>query len=295
MVSENHTYDRGETIIPQNKKRDVTDPAGYSRSALEVQLKLADYAKKLTPDMYGFVVGREGHLLQLQRYTPTMIGRKKGDRPSDFLDLTPYGAGNRGVSRVHARIYLEDDHLFVEDMNSRNGTFVNNEPVNPFKTKLIGHGDRLRLGNLVMVLVLPQTGSGGISVLQLSATIATEDSLQFLTEQLTPYLLALAETQRVFTGGPILSADMTEVNPIRYGNMSVTPTSAMIEGENVQAAVRFIIETQYAQQRAPYRPLPELIQELDCTKALLSENPDALGKLSALAKQIIGTRIALSV
>ncbi|MCD8299716.1 MAG: FHA domain-containing protein [Clostridiales bacterium] len=49
----------------------------------------------------------------------------------------------RTVSRVHARLYTEDDRLFVEDFNSTNGTYVNNNLI-PMNTPTeLKDGDRI--------------------------------------------------------------------------------------------------------------------------------------------------------
>ena len=51
------------------------------------------------------------------------------------------------VSTVHARLFRRGDDLFVEDLGSRNGTFVNGEPVQA-PTKL-RRGDRVQFGQTV--------------------------------------------------------------------------------------------------------------------------------------------------
>lgn len=49
------------------------------------------------------------------------------------------------VSRLHCRLTLQSDGLLVEDLESRNGTFVNGERV----TKLVMRsGDVLRVGRV---------------------------------------------------------------------------------------------------------------------------------------------------
>jgi pSer/pThr/pTyr-binding forkhead associated (FHA) protein/ABC-type multidrug transport system ATPase subunit len=54
---------------------------------------------------------------------------------------------NKVVSRQHARITLEGGQYSLEDLNSRNGTFVNGEPI---KAKVpIQSGDRIYLGDQV--------------------------------------------------------------------------------------------------------------------------------------------------
>ena len=52
------------------------------------------------------------------------------------------------MSQVHARIFLRDGSVFVEDLGSTNGTWVNG-------TRAVGQmparlGDRIQIGNVVM-------------------------------------------------------------------------------------------------------------------------------------------------
>jgi len=51
------------------------------------------------------------------------------------------------VSTVHARLYRRGDDLFVEDLGSRNGTFVNGQKIET-PTKL-RRGDRVQFGETV--------------------------------------------------------------------------------------------------------------------------------------------------
>jgi pSer/pThr/pTyr-binding forkhead associated (FHA) protein len=50
---------------------------------------------------------------------------------------------NPAVSGHHARILLEDDHYVVEDLRSKNGTFVNEQDVVRARLQ---HGDVLQVG-----------------------------------------------------------------------------------------------------------------------------------------------------
>lgn len=51
------------------------------------------------------------------------------------------------VSTVHARLFRRGDDLFVEDLGSRNGTFVNGEKV--VATTKLRRGDRVQFGQTV--------------------------------------------------------------------------------------------------------------------------------------------------
>ena len=52
------------------------------------------------------------------------------------------------VSQVHARAFDRDGALWVEDLGSRNGTFVNEQPVH--EPTYAGQGARIRVGETVL-------------------------------------------------------------------------------------------------------------------------------------------------
>ena len=54
------------------------------------------------------------------------------------------------LSRLHARVRVEEDRVLVEDMESRNGTFVNGRRV--AAPVVLERGDRVTLGNTTLVL-----------------------------------------------------------------------------------------------------------------------------------------------
>jgi pSer/pThr/pTyr-binding forkhead associated (FHA) protein len=65
------------------------------------------------------------------------------------LDLTPYGALEKGVSRMHAAIHRSDDTLTLVDMGSINGTHLNGQRLIPDQPRVLRDGDEIRLGKLV--------------------------------------------------------------------------------------------------------------------------------------------------
>jgi|FLYN01.1.fsa_nt_gi pSer/pThr/pTyr-binding forkhead associated (FHA) protein len=79
------------------------------------------------------------------------IGRSdldSGFRP-DF-DLARYGARKRGVSRKHARLHLVRGCLYVTDLESANGAFLNGERLTPHEPHMLISGDNLMLGRLAI-------------------------------------------------------------------------------------------------------------------------------------------------
>jgi CheY-like chemotaxis protein len=77
------------------------------------------------------------------------LGRRTGGssgRP--HIDLDRYGAFDAGVSRMHAAISRENDGFYIEDLESSNGTFVNNRQIVPHEPYLLENAAEVILGNL---------------------------------------------------------------------------------------------------------------------------------------------------
>lgn len=70
------------------------------------------------------------------------------------IDLSPFYAHHRGVSRKHARITLHNMRLSVLDLGSTNGTYVNNERIDMSVEFPLKEGDDLRLGFLSLRVTL---------------------------------------------------------------------------------------------------------------------------------------------
>jgi pSer/pThr/pTyr-binding forkhead associated (FHA) protein len=64
------------------------------------------------------------------------------------VDLTSESGLERGVSRRHAKITRRGREVFIEDLGSLNGTFLNREKLAPFLPQAIKSGDELQLGGL---------------------------------------------------------------------------------------------------------------------------------------------------
>jgi hypothetical protein len=81
----------------------------------------------------------------------TVLGRADSSNPKQpDLDLSPFGALEKGVSRVHAVISRSEDTLTLVDMGSANGTHLNGQRLVPEQPRLLRDGDEIRLGKLVV-------------------------------------------------------------------------------------------------------------------------------------------------
>lgn len=69
---------------------------------------------------------------------------------ADEVDLNPYGALQHGVSRVHAKLIMENSKLYIVDLASSNGTYVRRSRLQPHEPALLHKGDELLLGRMRM-------------------------------------------------------------------------------------------------------------------------------------------------
>lgn len=82
-----------------------------------------------------------------------LVGRedaKSGRVPE--IDFAPFDGLHSGVSRNHAIITYEDGALFVEDLNSTNGTRINGFQLKPHRVYRLRDGDEMEFGRLRVVL-----------------------------------------------------------------------------------------------------------------------------------------------
>ncbi len=134
-------------LIKKNKTEKQTeyDPAPIVR---EVKFEPPeDYGKTIfldpssIPDekrLYGMGKGNS-YVLSLER-TPYTIGKEK-----EFVDGI---LSHETISRMHARVSEEDNHLYLEDLNSTNGTYKNGIRLNPLEKVELEAGDEVKFGTL---------------------------------------------------------------------------------------------------------------------------------------------------
>jgi pSer/pThr/pTyr-binding forkhead associated (FHA) protein len=72
-----------------------------------------------------------------------------GDAEPD-VDLSPFEAAEKGVSRQHIKIQFKSPLFYVTDLGSSNGTWLNGRRLVPNSGRPLRHGDELRLGQLKM-------------------------------------------------------------------------------------------------------------------------------------------------
>ena len=74
-----------------------------------------------------------------------LIGR------SESCQLRPK---SESVSRKHCVIVMKDNRVLIQDLNSRNGTYINDKRLPIDKAKVLKTGDQLRIGKLVFEILI---------------------------------------------------------------------------------------------------------------------------------------------
>lgn len=97
-----------------------------SNWVLEIQIPGLDEPKQLSVD-HEIIIGRG---------------------PEVALDLTDFGAIEKGVSRQHVVIVNQENQLVVTDLNAANGTLLNDKRLVPGDAYHLGNDDNLILGTL---------------------------------------------------------------------------------------------------------------------------------------------------
>ena len=95
--------------------------------------------QEISPGLYT----EKGELAVSITKFPFVVGKRKED--ADYV-LSDYSA-----SRVHARFVEEKDGIYLEDLNSTNGTFKNGLRLQPYEKRKIESEDTLRFGKSVYV------------------------------------------------------------------------------------------------------------------------------------------------
>lgn len=89
--------------------------------------------------------------LMMQPPPLTVLGRLNSSAfDAGVVNLSPYEAREKGVSRLHAFLHRSQRTLAIEDVDSTNGTYVNGQRLTPREPHILRDGDEIRLGTMVI-------------------------------------------------------------------------------------------------------------------------------------------------
>lgn len=97
----------------------------------------------------------DGGTIELPLSKEVILGRLDPSRAIfPDVDLSSDEGIDKGVSRRHARITKREGQVFIEDLNSLNGTFLNATRLVPELPYPLKNGDQVQLGKLIVTINL---------------------------------------------------------------------------------------------------------------------------------------------
>ncbi len=147
LASRNGTTLNGERVSQKPVPLADTDIIGFAdiryRVALRIREPLLEAAPKVPLRLMLVPLGMAGcNPIEISLF-PFLVSKSDGvfsQHPEMFKDCLNY------ISRRHAHLYLVDDTIFIEDLNSTNGTFVNGDRLEEHARQL-QDGDIVAFGN----------------------------------------------------------------------------------------------------------------------------------------------------
>lgn len=106
-------------------------------------------------EIIGFIIPNSGRKIKLSLDKQIRVGR--ADPTASLypeVDLTADGGAEFGVSRLHATISRSEEGIVIVDMNSTNGTLLNDYALPAELPYPLQDGDELRFGELLVHVFL---------------------------------------------------------------------------------------------------------------------------------------------
>lgn len=166
-----------------------------------------------------FISGRQrGKRIALNRKQPMSMGRNRSnDIPVE----------DEAASRHHAQILWRDNQFFADDLNSSNGTYLNDERVT--QTMPVRHGDRLAIGDTIMLFQLQ------LQPEPMAAVVLSDDPMPGASEQAP---MQVSDSAFQFSGRGAADAE-----DIRQEFMSLYEFALEVSGAlNMQRVMDMLLE-----------------------------------------------------
>ena len=133
-------------------------PRQIAQQTLEKPRQLAQHISRRVTRREGAVRGialagfdGRGHRVCIELSSTRFAGQRLGLSLGRHPELVDEVVADENVSRRHLRIAAAGDQFYVEDLNSSNGTFLNEQRLVPFKPARLDYGATVALGNLVLM------------------------------------------------------------------------------------------------------------------------------------------------
>ena len=141
----------GSSLIPHELSRRTTQQVSG-----ETQLFDTDELQKkigIPKDGIAILSQESGQEIATIREFKFVLGRKIENVKETIVDLSAYGAYGLGVSRLHVLVQKTKNGYEISDLDSTNGTWLNDERLEPNKFYPITSGSKIRLGKMYVIIL----------------------------------------------------------------------------------------------------------------------------------------------
>lgn len=145
-----------DTLLQPNK---TTVPLQNTTTALkDSEVQLGKLESSLIPHtgIAIYLMGDSKPIAVLQG-NEIVLGRQTSEGPSNIFDLSPFGAFEMGVSRQHVLVRKLKGGYEIIDLNSTNGTWLNDSQLVPNRPYPVQSDIQLRIGKMALFLVLARS------------------------------------------------------------------------------------------------------------------------------------------
>ncbi len=129
------------------------------------------------------------------------LGRATPGADPPTVDLTSFGAKDLGVSRRHAMILYMDGEYKLVDLDSTNGTWLNEQQLIPNKPYTLRSTDQIRLGRLQLFVYFRREAEAAPELAQEDTLLFVPQplpvSVEFVMKKVVPYLEDVQEVQSI--------------------------------------------------------------------------------------------------
>ena len=142
--------------IPNLRIDDVStiNVAKKRTSARQTPLETSDDTTTITKHRISLFIRGLTESIDIKDGESIYIGRSDTNATeSHFIDLTPYGALERGVSRKHLQLTVKDNKLYAVDLQSANHTYLDGVQLEAKTEYVLRAGANIVLGRMPITIL----------------------------------------------------------------------------------------------------------------------------------------------
>lgn len=134
--------------LPPDDNRE-TRPLSSDKKFRAAPRRRPDILDNQIPNAIRFITSDMNQVSTVEIAPTMVIGRRNSMKDMEVVfDLSSYDAHKMGVSRYHSMILTLNNRVTIKDLNSLNGTRLNDRDLEPSQEYLLEHGDTVSFGKL---------------------------------------------------------------------------------------------------------------------------------------------------